>query len=229
MSRKNYQLLIFDWDGTLMDSAAKIVACLRASSATAQLPLRTDAEYRYIIGLGMQQALNHLYPDGLSPAASQRFINTYRQQFLRHNQTPSTLFPGVRPMLEQLRALGYHTAIATGKSRAGLDRLLGELELHDYFDISRCADETCSKPDPMMLHAILTDLNMSPEQALMIGDTSFDVQMAQRATMDAVAIAQGTHSLTELQDTAPTAILQRITELSDWLDEASATSATISL
>lgn len=216
-AKKSYKLLIFDWDGTLMDSLAKIVACLRVAVIQAGLPSRTDEQLRHIIGLGIHEAVDHLYPEGLPAEARRLMVETYRHQFLYADNTPAQLFAGVEAMLDTLVSRGYYLAIATGKSRAGLDRLLTELDLHNHFHTSRCADETCSKPDPRMLIEILTDLDIEPNQALMIGDTEFDVQMAKCVGMDTVAVSHGAHTRQQLLAANPLALLEYITNLLSWL------------
>lgn len=216
-AKKPYKLLIFDWDGTLMDSLAKIVACLHAAVARAGMPSRTDAQLRHIVGLGIHEAVDYLFPEGLPPQARRVIVETYRHEFIYANSTPARLFEGVEMMLDALMAQGYYLAIATGKSRAGLDRLLAELGLHNYFHTSRCADETCSKPDPRMLIEILADLNVDPGEALMIGDTEFDVQMAKNAGVDAVAVVHGAHTRQQLLAASPLVLLENITNLLSWL------------
>lgn len=212
-----YKLLIFDWDGTLMDSLAKIVACLRAAVARAGLPPRTDAQLRHIIGLGIHEAVDYLFPEGMFPETRRMIVETYRHQFFYADMTPVRLFDGVESMLDTLTAQGYYLAIATGKSRSGLDLLLKELGLTSYFHASRCADETCSKPDPRMLIEILGDLDVEPGQALMIGDTEFDVQMAKYAGVDAVAVSHGAHTRQQLLAAGPLALLENVTNLLSWL------------
>lgn len=215
---KPYKLLIFDWDGTLMDSLAKIVTCLRAAVVQAGLPGRTDEQLRHIVGLGIHEAVDHLYPEGLLPEARRVMVETYRHQFIYADNTPAQLFEGVEAMLTTLSNRGYYLAIATGKSRSGLDQLLTALDLHHRFHASRCADETCSKPDPRMLVEILTDLDVEPRQTLMIGDTAFDIQMAKYAGMDAVAVSHGAHTRRQLLAAKPLALLENITNLLSWLD-----------
>lgn len=217
MNAKRYSLLVFDWDGTLMDSAAKIVSCLRAATLAAGLDECEARAYRHIIGLGIHEAIDYLFPAGIEPVQRSRFIEVYRDQFVFANTTPASLFEGVRAMLEQLRAEGYRMAIATGKSRAGLDRVLAEVGLVDYFPVSRCADETCSKPDPMMLREILTDFDLDAGRALMVGDTEFDINMARCIGMDAVAVAHGAHTREQLRRAGPLAILEDIVHLLSWL------------
>ncbi|HEX7027172.1 MAG TPA: HAD-IIIA family hydrolase [Gammaproteobacteria bacterium] len=218
MNRKSYKLLIFDWDGTLMDSLAKIVSCLHAALAQAGLPARTDAQLRHIVGLGIHEAIDHLFPEGVLPESRRLVVETYRHRFIYGDPTPARLFHGVEAMLDRLMEQGYFLAIATGKSRSGLDALLTELGLSARFHSSRCADETCSKPDPRMLIEILADLGVKPSQALMIGDTEFDVKMAKYAGMDAVAVSHGAHTRQQLLAAGPLALLENVTNLLSWLD-----------
>lgn len=218
MKVKNpYKLLIFDWDGTLMDSLAKIVACLHVAVARAGLQPRTDDQLRHIVGLGIHEAVDYLYPEGLLPEARRLVVETYRHQFLYADRTPAQLFEGVEAMLETLMIQGYYLAIATGKSRAGLDQVLTELDLRKHFHTSRCADETCSKPDPRMLIEILADLGVEPSRALMVGDTEFDIQMAKLAGVDAVAVGHGAHTRRQLLAASPLALLENVTNLLLWL------------
>lgn len=214
---KPYELLIFDWDGTLMDSAAKIVACLRTAVAEAGLEPRSDARLRHIIGLGIHEAVDFLYPHGIDPHAKRTLIDVYRHRFLYADNTPSALFEGVAGMLATLESQGYWLAVVTGKSRRGLNQVLAEQGLQHRFHSSRCADETASKPDPLMLREILAELDVKSSRALMIGDTQFDIEMAHRMGVDAVAVAQGAHGKDQLLEKQPLAILARITNLISWL------------
>ncbi|RTZ66371.1 MAG: HAD family hydrolase [Aquificaceae bacterium] len=203
MNRK-YQLIIFDWDGTLMDSTAQIVNCMQLAIKEMGVESRSDDEILNIIGLGLEEAIFSLYPN-----ANKHFINktaqVYRDFYLFKDKTPSPLFAGVVEMLDELREQNYDLAIATGKSRRGLDKGLDETNLHDYFPITRCADETRSKPDPQMLHEILTDYNSSKKTALMIGDSKYDLQMANNAKMHSMAVTYGVHSLERLLKQQPIA------------------------
>ena len=215
---KPYRLLIFDWDGTLMDSPAKIVDCLRIAAAEARLAPRSDAQFRHIIGLGIGEAFNYLYPDGVSFEQRDKFICSYRDQFMYLNTTPSRLYEGVTGLLDELYRSGYYLAIATGKGRSGLDQILQGLKLQHYFHTSRCADETRSKPDPQMLLEVLADMDVRAEDALMIGDTQFDIEMAGRAKIDAVGVIRGAHTYEQLQEARPLAILDGVMNLVSWLD-----------
>ncbi len=218
MPDRKYRLLIFDWDGTLIDSAAKIVACLHAAIMAADLPSREDAQLRHIIGLGIMEAFDYLYPEGMSVSARETVIAEYKKQFVHINRTEAPLFAGVPAMLADLRGRGYYLAIATGKSRSGLDHVLENLGLNTMFHTTRCADETSSKPNPQMLFEILADLDIGADEALMIGDTEFDMHMAHAAKLDAVAVPHGAHEMEQLQKAEPLTILNKITDLSVWLD-----------
>lgn len=214
---KPYDLLIFDWDGTLMDSTTRIVACLREGIRQAGLPARDDNQLRHIIGLGLREAVDFLYPGTMNNGLKQRMMDVYRHQFMHANTTPSALFEGVEAMLDALEKQGYLLAVATGKTRHGLNSVLQELGMESRFHSSRCADETKSKPDPCMLLEILGDLDVEQGRALMIGDTQFDIEMAHNAGVAAVAVAQGAHTQDKLQQKSPMVILERVTYLLSWL------------
>ncbi|MBN1379655.1 MAG: HAD-IA family hydrolase [Gammaproteobacteria bacterium] len=218
MRKNRYHLLVFDWDGTLMDSAARIVDCLRFAIRQSALPDRTEQQLRHIIGLGLNELVDYLFPEGIDSVKRRTFIDAYRHQFIEANATPAYLFEGVREMLENFSVQGYQLAIATGKSRAGLVRSLRDQSMEALFPVSRCADECRSKPDPAMLNEILSDCDLSASAALMIGDTEFDIEMAQRAGVDAVAVSQGVHSEQQLRQAKPLAILEHIRQLPQWLD-----------
>ena len=213
---KAYSLLIFDWDGTLMDSAAHITTCMRNAIACVQAAPRTDAEIRNIIGLGLDEAVRHLYPQATS-ALVRHIVDEYRQEFLVRTKHGSDLFAGTRETLYTLAAQGYQLAIATGKSRRGLDKVMQETGLTRLFPITRCADETHSKPHPQMLAEILTDHDASVHDALMIGDSEYDMLMAQNIGMDALAVTYGVHDLARLLQHQPRGYVDSITHIPDWL------------
>ncbi len=221
MSKKKYNLLVFDWDGTLMDSAARIVDSLTLAIEQADLPTRAASQLRHIIGLGLNEAIDHLYPEGINSDQRQLLIQSYRHQFLDANKTPAPLFDGVAEMLETFSEQGYCLAVATGKSRAGLNRALTNTGFQSLFPVSRCADESGSKPHPAMLNEILGEYNLIPSQALMIGDTAFDIEMAHRASVDAVAVTHGAHSRQQLVQAQPLAMLDQINQLPLWLNQNS--------
>ncbi len=199
---KKYQLIIFDWDGTLMDSTAQIINCMHLASKEVGAEQRSDADIRNIIGLGLEEAIHALYPQAKRDFIDKTAI-VYRDYYLFKDKTPSPLFSGVVDMLDELREAGYDLAIATGKSRRGLEKGLDETNLHDYFPITRCADETRSKPDPQMLNEILTDYNTNHATALMIGDSIYDLQMANNAKMASLAVTYGVHDLQRLMQQKP--------------------------
>ncbi len=210
-----YQLLIFDWDGTLMDSEARIIACMEAASHDLELPNPGKATIRNIIGLGLEEAVQTLFP-GRNPAVQQRIVDRYRHHFLTADSTPSPLFSGVVPMLHDLKQRGYWLAVATGKGRTGLQKVLGDTELEQMFLATRCAGDTASKPNPQMLFELLDELGVEADQALMIGDTEYDLQMAQNANMQALAVSYGVHEQERLLQYDPVGCVDSISELHSW-------------
>ena len=195
-------LFIFDWDGTLCDSTGRIVACLQAAAADVGLVPPPHAAALNIIGLGLAEALAELYP-GLDDATAQRLRAAYSARFMSGDAPPSQLFAGARACLDALRGQGHLLAVATGKSRRGLDRALTDLALQQYFDATRCADETASKPDPLMVRQLLATLNTPAAQAVVIGDTTYDMEMAARAGVSRIGAVHGAHVESRLQAFAP--------------------------
>ncbi|TNF32840.1 MAG: HAD family hydrolase, partial [Gammaproteobacteria bacterium] len=183
-----YKLLIFDWDGTLMDSEARIVNCLRAAIEDAGHEPRTHDQLKNVIGLGLQEAIHQLFPEKAQHQIVE-MADYYRGHYLETNDTPSELFEGVDELLDELEQAGYWLAIATGKGRQGLDQVLDYTGLRHRFHATRCASETLSKPHPQMLHEILDELGMHAREALMIGDTEYDMQMASNARMASLAVS----------------------------------------
>lgn len=216
---KQYQLIVFDWDGTLIDSEDCIVNCMRAAIQDLQLPARTHDEMRNVIGLGLQEALTTLYPDG-NPAIYQELVTRYRHHFLYQDKTPSALFPGVDGLLETLSQRGHFLAIATGKGRTGLEKALDDTGLRDYFDYTRCADETRSKPHPQMLEEIMERLGVEPHDTLMIGDTEYDMLMAKNAGTAALAVSYGVHEKHRLLACEPLGCVDDIEELRTWFSQS---------
>lgn len=212
------QLLIFDWDGTLMDSQARIVACFERSIDDLQAEPRSYEQISNIIGLGIQEALDSLFP-GQDAAFYQDFTEAYRRHFLGEDMPASHFFDGARWMLEDLNKQDYFLAIATGKGRRGLDKVLRETDSGHLFHASRCADETRSKPHPLMLEELLDFFAVDSEQALMIGDTEYDLQMAANAGMQALGVCYGVHERQRLLDCAPLACLEDVKALHCWLNE----------
>jgi phosphoglycolate phosphatase len=213
---KTFELLVFDWDGTLMDSEQKILRCFQAAADDVRAVYPGDDAVRNIIGLGLGEAINALFP---AESAEKRLAlaDRYREHFLHLDQTEMPLFPGVLNGLEELQAQGYTLAIATGKARRGLDRVLGRSTLAHLFSISRCADETLSKPHPRMLLEILDHTGIDPNRALMIGDTVYDMQMAARAGMAAIAVSYGAQPRKRLLEEGPLFCADSFDEVRAWL------------
>ena len=210
-----YPLLVFDWDGTLIDSAPAIVACIQAACRDLGLPVPEDARASHVIGLGLKDALSYAIP-GLPADDYGRMVESYRRHF-RACDPEIPLFPGAQAMLAGLKARGHTLAIATGKSRAGLTRALDNTALRPLFAASRCADQCASKPAPDMLFELMEELGTDAVNTLMIGDTVHDLQMAAHAGVQAVAVSHGAHPRGELVALAPLACLENIEELTRWL------------
>lgn len=213
-----YALLVFDWDGTLLDSAAKIVSCMQQSAQQCGLQPASAAEIRDVVGLSLELAIHRLYPD-LSEQKHQAMVMCFRQVYLLDSGDEACLFDNALPALQSLQQQGYLLAVATGKSRRGLDKDLALTDTADLFPITRTAEETRSKPDPLMLEEILTDYDLSADQALMIGDTEYDLKMAANIRMDSLAVSYGMHDAERLWQARPKAILDDICQLIPWLKE----------
>lgn len=216
---RTVRLIVFDWDGTLMDSETQIVHAIQGAIADLRLETRTAEACRDIIGLGLQEAVDALYP-GRDETFRERFVERYRHHWFSDTHA-SELFPGTRETLELLKEAGFALAVATGKGRAGLDKALHQTALAELFAATRCSDETRSKPHPRMLNELLQELQVAPQQALMVGDTEYDLQMANRAGVGSVAVSYGVHARERLLQHQPLVCLDRITELVDWLAEES--------
>jgi phosphoglycolate phosphatase len=221
----NYELLIFDWDGTLADSIGRIVEAMQIAATLSNREVRDDFAIKGIIGLGLPEAIRTLYPD-ISANDLIDFRQRYADSYMAlDNTVPSPLFAGVREVVEAFRADGYQLAVATGKARRGLDRVLKAHDWQDFFDITRAADESASKPDPLMLNEILEHCGVAPERALMVGDASFDLLMARNAGMDSVAVGYGAQSLSSLLEYEPRLAIDSFPELRTWLGARSAESS----
>ncbi len=213
---KTYELIVFDWDGTLMDSEARIVTCMQHAARDTQMPVPSTAAARDIIGLGLVEAVQRLFPTA-DAVAVEALIDAYRTHWLGEALQPAALFAGAYELLEGLQRAGHLLAVATGKSRRGLDKSLDESGLHGFFQASRCADETFSKPHPQMLQEILTDLDTPPERAVVVGDTEYDMQMARNAGVDALGVSHGVHGPDRLLAQGAIACFDDLSALSDWL------------
>jgi len=209
-------LLIFDWDGTLSDSTGLITRAMQQSAEDLGWPIPEAAAVQNIIGLGLPEALNLLFPD--QDAKGHGLLrDRYRSNYLRADQAqPSELFPGVMRTLTRLRDDGHQMAVATGKSRVGLDRVLKVMGLHGFFHATRCADETASKPHPLMLHQLLEVFQVDPSSAVMVGDTEYDMEMGRRAGMDRIAVSYGAHAIDRLHPYEPALCLDQFDELLRW-------------
>lgn len=200
-----------------MDSEAHIVDCLAVAIRAVGVEPRPPDELRQVIGLGLFEALAALMPDE-DAALHQEASEAYRRFFLSGGATPTELFPGIDSTLRRLHHGGYQLAVATGKSRSGLNKVMRQTKLEPLFSISRCADESFSKPHPQMLEEILTDLDIPADRALMIGDTDFDLQMAANIGMPSLGVSYGVHEVERLQAHQPLAILDDLEGLPEWLD-----------
>lgn len=207
-----YSLLVFDWDGTLIDSKAQIVNCMQATILSLELEERSDKQISDIIGLGLEEAIRVLYPT-VNANLITRTAQTYREHYLTKDKTPSPLFTGATEVLQALKASGYDLAIATGKSRRGLDKGLIDTGVGEFFPITRCADETRSKPHPQMLEEILVDHNTEPAKTLMIGDSEYDLQLANNTKVDGLAVSYGVHGLMRLLKQDPVGFIDDIKQL----------------
>lgn len=211
-----YDLIVFDWDGTLMDSAGHIVGAMQHAIRGLGLPAREDEQLRELIGLGLHEAFGRLYPE-LDTTVTLELLAQYRRHFLNPPVPAAVLFDGVRETLGQLQSLGYRLAVATGKSRRGLDRSLAETGLQPLFMSSRCADDCASKPDPQMLKEILFECSVTPARALMVGDTEYDMAMARSLGVTAFGVACGVHEAARLLAAGADAVLPGVPALPDWL------------
>jgi phosphoglycolate phosphatase len=216
-----HPLLVFDWDGTLADSIERIVTSLQYASKTALDIDISEQHARNVIGLGLHEAVCALHPE-LDEQQHREHLNrvadAYRQHYLYENTVPAPLFAGVEDMLERLKQAGYTLAIATGKSRTGLERTIQEHAVGQLFATTRCAGETKSKPDPAMLHEILNELDYQPASALMIGDSEHDLKMAANANVASIGVTHGVHDQSTLNKHAPLTCLDNITDLPGYLE-----------
>ncbi|NOQ69814.1 MAG: HAD-IIIA family hydrolase [Gammaproteobacteria bacterium] len=218
---KQFPLLVFDWDGTLVDSIERIVTSLQyASKQAADLDI-SETQAKNVIGLGLMEAITKLHPELETKHQTTELTNiadVYRQHYLYDNAVPAPLFAGVNNLLDQLQQEGYTLAISTGKSRPGLEQSIAEHKMANYFTTTRCAGENKSKPHPEMLHEILNELNFSAGEALMIGDSEHDLKMANNANMKCVGVTHGVHSANTLEKYNPLICLNNITDLSNFLN-----------
>jgi phosphoglycolate phosphatase len=211
---RRYDLIVFDWDGTLMDSAAAIVAAIQAASRDLALPVPDESQSRHVIGLGLVDALTYLFPE-LDASGYEDVADRYRYHYLARDHD-ILLFDGAREMLEELSGAGLLLAVATGKSRHGLARALEAVGLSTFFHATRCADETFSKPHPAMLLELMHELGALPENTLMVGDTVHDLEMARNAGVSPVAVTYGAHPRESLVARAPLCCFDTLPALRAW-------------
>jgi phosphoglycolate phosphatase len=209
-----YPLIVFDWDGTIIDSTGTIAECIQQAAAEMGLRVPDEDQARHVIGLGLHDSLRHAVPD-LAASRYGDFVALYRKHFLAREDTMK-LFPGIPELLSQLKER-HVLAIATGKSRRGLDRSLDAGGLRQYFTASRCADESRPKPHPAMLMELMTELGKDKGEMLMIGDTSHDLEMANAAGVDGLAVTYGAHGEAGLRACGPLGCCSTVAELSEWL------------
>lgn len=214
---RQFDLIVFDWDGTLYDSTALIVRSIQAACADVGVPVPSDRDAAYVIGLGLQEALAHAVP-GLPPQRYQDLVARYRHHYF-NDRHGLTLFPGVLDMLHALKRRHHWLAVATGKARRGLDDALAQAELRHMFDASRTADETASKPDPRMLDELVRHFGVEPGRTLMIGDTTHDLQLAANAGTASLGVAYGAHPHENFTPFAPRHVAHSVAELADWLEQ----------
>ena len=215
MQTRNFDLIAFDWDGTLFDSTKIIVRCIQAAVRDVGGTAPSDEAAGYVIGLGLMQALAHAAPD-VPPEKYPELGARYRHHYALHGNQLS-LFEGVLPLLDALKARGHLLAVATGKSRRGLDEALQSVELKGVFDGSRTADETAGKPDPRMLHELMVQFDLPPQRVLMVGDTTHDLQMALNAACPSVGVSYGAHEPEAFVALGPRHVAHSVRGLQDWL------------
>jgi phosphoglycolate phosphatase len=217
MARKQFDLIVFDWDGTLMDSTATIVKCIQSAAKDLGLTVPSDDAAAHVIGLGLAEAMQAVMPN-IDPTLYPRMVERYRYHFLTKDHE-LVLFKGVPAMLDELSQLGYFLAVATGKSRVGLNRALNAAGLLSTFDATRCADETFSKPHPAMLQELTRELGQDMRRTVMIGDTTHDLLMANNAGAAGIAVEYGAHPVSQLQACRPVFSARNVPELHGWLIE----------
>ncbi|MBL1319917.1 MAG: HAD-IA family hydrolase [Methylophaga sp.] len=212
-----YELIVFDWDGTLMDSTGHIVTCMQQAIKQLELSPLADSAISHIIGLGLTEAALELYPDA-SREMIEQLANTYKQIWLNSSFDP-LLFDNAFSLIKQLNEKEYFLGVATGKSRRGLNRVLQNTALSDFFHATRCADECHSKPHPQMLEELIDYCGVAPKATLMIGDTEYDLQMAHNAGADSLGISHGAHSTKLLKACQPLDIVDDLFQAQQWLNE----------
>ncbi|TQV87380.1 HAD family hydrolase [Aliikangiella coralliicola] len=216
--RNRYSFIIFDWDGTLMDSTGRIVSSMQSTAKIADLPIPSEESVKSIIGLSMDAVMDTMFPSA-NGSLREKLFEIYRHQYVEGDDTPSPLFQGSLPLLNWLKQINIPIAVATGKARHGLTRVLNEVNLIDFFDHTICADEAESKPHPEMVERLVVDANKSKQETLVIGDSIHDMKMANNAGVDAVAVTSGANQSEQLSEHNPVSILPRVCDLRQWLEQ----------
>lgn len=217
--RHQAELIVFDWDGTLVDSVSHIVACMQGAARDAGLPEPDEAAARDVIGLGLDDALSQLFPGEPDPEALALMIRAYRERYFAADESAVAPFEGVGALLEQLRHAGLRLAVATGKSHAGLQHAFARTGLGDFFETVRCADGRLAKPHPAMLEEILAETRVAAGAALMVGDSVHDLGMAQAAAVAGIGVMTGAHDRERLLRCCPLACLPAAVHLPPWLSQ----------
>ncbi len=208
-------LYIFDWDGTLSNSTTKIISCMQKAAEETGLPSLPDEAIKNIIGLGLPEAIRLLYPEASSSTVDDLQAH-YVENFVSDDANPSPFFPGVMKTLEYLRDQGHMLTVATGKSRKGLDRVLKNLSMSSFFHSTRCADETASKPAPLMLEELLGEFSVGVDEAVMVGDTEYDMAMAHALGMAKIAVSYGAHHIDRLKTYDPVLCVDEFEQILNW-------------
>ncbi len=212
---RQYDLIVFDWDGTLFDSTALIARCIQAACGDVGVAVPSDRDASYVIGMGLVEALTHAAPD-LPRERYKELADRYRHHYFA-KQHQIVMFDGTLPMLQALKARHHWLGVATGKSRRGLDEALRTVELQGMFDATRTADETSSKPHPQMLLELMAEFGVAPERTLMIGDTTHDLQLAANAGTASIGVSYGAHAHEAFDDFDTRFVAHSTAELHDWL------------
>jgi phosphoglycolate phosphatase len=213
--QRRFDLIAFDWDGTLFDSTALIARCIQAACADVGVAVPSNRDASFVIGMGLAEALRHAAP-ALPRERYAELGDRYRHHYFA-SQHEVLMFDGVLPMLEALKQRNHWLAVATGKSRRGLDEALQSVQLKGMFDATRTADETASKPDPRMLVELMAEFGVTPSRTLMVGDTTHDLQLAANAGAASIAVGYGAHDAAEFAGHAPLLVAHSVAELHRWL------------
>ncbi len=213
--RRQFDLIVFDWDGTLFDSTTLIARCIQAACLDLGIAAPSDHDASYVIGLGVKDALRHAAPS-LPPERYRELGLRYGHHYFAR-QHDLALFPGMAALLQGIKERNHLLAVATGKSRLGLNDAMNAVSLNGMFDATRAADETASKPDPLMLRELMAELGTKPERTLMIGDTTHDLQLAVNAGTASVAVSYGAHGSEALAGLAPRHVAHSVADLREWL------------